>query len=604
MATLTYGQVVAAGPGWTQVTTPQGVRTVYGDRALRNNNPGNIEAGRYARSMGAIGSDGRFAVFGNRVRGTMAQTGLVFGKNYANLTLRDAIAKYAPSFENNSVAYAAAVAAAAGVSLDTKMKDIPAEKRAAVVKGMQAVEGNTVAKAYDENGNLIDTLDATSLRTPNTAPAPYGPDSQQALAPTRPDNRSFTGPKGLFSVDSQVASPLGHISRSPLGPAAPSVSTGLSPTRPDSASFRGPPGSFSVSTPAPRSAAPSISRPSTFTSQDEKTNTGNVARAPNANNFVSQDERPAFADRMGIPGATPQSASQPSPVRPDNASFAGPKGVFSVDPGAVVSGVSISPSTTQALGPAAPSVGMPAAPAAPTRPTIAPVAAAVAPAQPVAAAPAAPIAAPAAPAVPSYSRQALAPARPALSAADVYGGTIGTAQTTSPGTTVSRATSFGPTYTTNQYGAVTATSPDGKTMAALGGIPSPGIAGPLGPQAPSAPGSSLFGPKAKGATGMIAGAALGSYALGPIGAMLGGVIGKNLAQGKPALNGLLGGGNANNPGTRTIDTYAGKMTFANPVGGLGFPSAPSAPKNTYSGSGGGALSNEARDALRSNDGLY
>src|SRR5690348_15064897 len=122
MATLTYGSVIGGGPGYTVVDTPTGPMTVVGDRATRNNNPGNIEAGAYADSQGAIGTDGRFAVFGSRMTGTRAQAGLVFGKNYANLSLRQAIEKYAPSFENNSAAYAAAVAAAAGVSLDTKMK--------------------------------------------------------------------------------------------------------------------------------------------------------------------------------------------------------------------------------------------------------------------------------------------------------------------------------------------------------------------------------------------------------------------------------------------------------------------------------------------------
>jgi hypothetical protein len=586
MATLTYGSVVGGGPGWTKVDTPQGVRTVYGDRATRNNNPGNIEAGRYANSMGAIGTDGRFAVFGNRVRGTMAQTGLVFGKNYSNLTLRQAIEKYAPSFENNSAAYAAAVAAAAGVSLDTKMKDIPPEKRSAVVKGMQAVEGNTSAKAYDEYGNLTDTLDTVSRRTPATAPTPYGPNSQQALASTRPDNRMFAGPKGLFSVDSQVASRIGQVTRSPLGPVAPS--------RP---SFSG------MATPrGVNTAAPSRSSLG-FTSQDEKANTGSYKNAPNPGNFTSQDERASISERMGIPGAVAPSASTPSPAPPSTLgglNYSSPKGIFSVDPGAKVQ-ASIAPS---AIGPAAPQIGLsPAAPAAitPTRPTVAPVAAVAAPKQAVAVA---------APATPSYSRQSLAPARPSLSAADVYGGSIGTAQTSTPGTTVSRAASYGPTYTSNKFGAVTATAPDGTQMAAWGGVPSkPAISGPLGLQGINAPAPAvggMFGPKAKSATGMLTGAAIGGYALGPLGAALGGLIGKNVAQGKSPLSGILGGKSATNPGMQTVDTYAGKMSFSNPVGGLGFPSAPAAPKGSYTGpkGGNGGLSSQARDALGKNNGLY
>ena len=36
---------------------------VGGDRNWRNNNPGNLEDGDFARRHGSIGSDGRFAIF-------------------------------------------------------------------------------------------------------------------------------------------------------------------------------------------------------------------------------------------------------------------------------------------------------------------------------------------------------------------------------------------------------------------------------------------------------------------------------------------------------------------------------------------------------------
>jgi hypothetical protein len=101
MATLSYGSVIGAGPGYTIVSTPLGPMTVRGDRATRNNNPGNIRASAYANSAGAIGQDGgiaarngHFAVFPNRETGLAAQAGLLFGsKSYRNLTLRQAIAK-------------------------------------------------------------------------------------------------------------------------------------------------------------------------------------------------------------------------------------------------------------------------------------------------------------------------------------------------------------------------------------------------------------------------------------------------------------------------------------------------------------------------------
>ena len=79
MASINYGQVLGAGKGWTRVDVPGlGAVTVRGDRSTRNHNPGNIEFGNYARSMGAIGTDGRFAVFPSREVGLAAQAGLLF----------------------------------------------------------------------------------------------------------------------------------------------------------------------------------------------------------------------------------------------------------------------------------------------------------------------------------------------------------------------------------------------------------------------------------------------------------------------------------------------------------------------------------------------
>jgi hypothetical protein len=57
-----------------------------GDRNWRNNNPGNIEYGKFAISMGAIGSDGRFAIFPSEEMGRKAADTLLKGKSYANLS--------------------------------------------------------------------------------------------------------------------------------------------------------------------------------------------------------------------------------------------------------------------------------------------------------------------------------------------------------------------------------------------------------------------------------------------------------------------------------------------------------------------------------------
>jgi hypothetical protein len=403
----------------------------------------------------------------------------------------------------------------------------------------------------------------------------------------RPDNFTASGPKGLFSVDTGVASHVGHVSRSPLGPVSAALGGLKSPSRPDNASFAGPKGAFSVGANSLGPAAPST--PSKSPDRPDNHNYGGpVGMGGPGGTYVDKASAQAAtaathaaasaARQATAPSSTVSAApSAVSPSRPDTLgglNYGSPKGVFSVDPGAAVSGISVAPSpAAPSLGPVAPSIGMQTV--TPARPAVAPVPAAAVPKPAVQVAPVAP-------AVPSYSRQAVAPARPALSPADVYGGTVGTAQTSTPGTTVSRAASYGPTYTTNKFGAVTATAPDGTQMAAWGGVPAaqpsrPAITGPLDNTGIASPATStvggMFGPKAKSATGTVAGAAIGGYALGPLGAVLGGMIGRNVAQGKAPFSGIFGG--ANNANTHVVDTFDGPMRAANAVGGLGFPSAPS-----------------------------
>jgi hypothetical protein len=139
--------VIDAGPGWTTVELRDGtVERRSGTRASRNFNPGNIEYGSYAKSKGAIGTDGRFAVFSSPQQGIAAMKDLVFGPNYAGKTINQAIEKYAPSFENDSKAYAAQVAAAAGVPVDTPTSDLSEEQKDRMIEAMTVVEGG---KPYD-----------------------------------------------------------------------------------------------------------------------------------------------------------------------------------------------------------------------------------------------------------------------------------------------------------------------------------------------------------------------------------------------------------------------------------------------------------------------
>ncbi|MFD6319881.1 phage tail tape measure protein [Methylorubrum thiocyanatum] len=115
-----------------------GDKRMGGSRSWRNNNPGNIEYGPFARSMGATGTDGRFAVFPDYKSGRNAQEKLLFeGKNYANLTLAQAIRRWAPASENNVPAYIAAM----GADPNTRMKDFSPSQRSTLLDAMQKHEG-------------------------------------------------------------------------------------------------------------------------------------------------------------------------------------------------------------------------------------------------------------------------------------------------------------------------------------------------------------------------------------------------------------------------------------------------------------------------------
>ena len=107
-------------------------------RSYRNNNPGNLEFGPFAKSMGATGSDGRFAIFPDYKTGRNAQEKLLFeGKNYKDLTLGQAIGRWAPGSENNVPAYLKAMGGDNGM----RMSEYSPEQRTKLLDAMQKHEG-------------------------------------------------------------------------------------------------------------------------------------------------------------------------------------------------------------------------------------------------------------------------------------------------------------------------------------------------------------------------------------------------------------------------------------------------------------------------------
>src|SRR5512141_492936 len=82
-------------------------------RLFRTNNPGNIEFGTFARSCGATGQDGRFAVFRTMIDGIAAVCKLLIAYSLKpdgkSDTVEEAINRWAPPSENHTSGYIALV---------------------------------------------------------------------------------------------------------------------------------------------------------------------------------------------------------------------------------------------------------------------------------------------------------------------------------------------------------------------------------------------------------------------------------------------------------------------------------------------------------------
>ena len=108
-------------------------------RGIRNNNPGNIEwRGGFAKAHGAVGSDGRFAIFPNMEMGIRAQHALIYGgKNYRNLTLRQMLYRYAGPNENPTLKYLQFITSKTGINPDKKiMKEFTPQERQLISSAM------------------------------------------------------------------------------------------------------------------------------------------------------------------------------------------------------------------------------------------------------------------------------------------------------------------------------------------------------------------------------------------------------------------------------------------------------------------------------------
>ena len=149
-----------------------------GTISWRNNNPGNLRYSDTSKAYGAIGESGGFAVFPDMETGEKARSKLLFeSKAYRDLTIKQAINRYAPSTENDTDAYVASITKALGVDEQTRMDQLSAEQRATLLATMKKHEG---FREGSVNGQAEPPV---AQATPTAKPEEAKPPVAQAVEP-------------------------------------------------------------------------------------------------------------------------------------------------------------------------------------------------------------------------------------------------------------------------------------------------------------------------------------------------------------------------------------------------------------------------------------
>ena len=131
--------------GEIRYTLPDGAKYTHlgGSLTWRSNNPGALRYSDFTRRMGAIGvTVNGFAIFPNPEVGRNANVALLKTPNYQNRTLAQAISRYAPSSDgNNPTSYAARLAKALGISVNTYLRDMSDIQLLRMAEGIRRIEG-------------------------------------------------------------------------------------------------------------------------------------------------------------------------------------------------------------------------------------------------------------------------------------------------------------------------------------------------------------------------------------------------------------------------------------------------------------------------------
>jgi hypothetical protein len=152
---------------------------IGGDRNWRNNNPGNLEYGPFAMQYGAVGSDGRFAIFPTEEQGRMAQDALLKSKKYANLSLAQAIKVYAPSNENDPKSYARQIMSQTGIDQNMRYADLTPDQQSRVLDAMKRIEGGRAGTISGPSGSGASTMSGINPPSAGAATQAQGQQAQK-----------------------------------------------------------------------------------------------------------------------------------------------------------------------------------------------------------------------------------------------------------------------------------------------------------------------------------------------------------------------------------------------------------------------------------------
>jgi len=114
-----------------------------GSVSWRYNNPAMIYMGDYAKSVGAIGSDGKYAIFESYEAGRKAVKALLFtsGQGYKEKTLEAAMRFYAPKNEGfNTDYYLKTISKATGTPMTKIMKDFTDKEQNQLLDTLEKIE--------------------------------------------------------------------------------------------------------------------------------------------------------------------------------------------------------------------------------------------------------------------------------------------------------------------------------------------------------------------------------------------------------------------------------------------------------------------------------